>query len=751
MPVDTWNCTVAQDTDWGLGAGESYAHAVTGKNPLTNEYDLVGFATNLNVLPGLRLSGKTFTPALPNMTAIAQVRIAARVWKTAIYAGKYRWLIQLSNGLTATSDPVKPNSDASTDKYSPALSKPGGGSWTDEDLTGCIIGIETMGDGPWDGTDGSGGEIRAKYFRLEVDYTSDDPPIAEFSSDVTEVFEGGTVNFTDESQNAPTSWSWDFNEDASPDSILQDDSFVYVTQPAAPPNNAFDVSLTATNTEGSDTETKTDYIKVWKTTDNCIADFEADVLSGYAPLTVKFTDLSQVLVNDWDWDFGDGVGVSTDQNPTYIYNTPGTYDVSLDVDNGYTTDNETKVGYIEVLSAIPQFTISANPTSGQRPLEVQFTFNPSGGLVASSWVWDFGDGTGSVLENPVHTYKNPGTYTVSLTAGNEYGSDTVTEVDFITVTAIPLVVDFVANITKGLAPMTVRFRDLTTGDASSWLWDFGDSTPTSTERHPTHTYRSEGLYTVALTVNTGDPSEETETKIDYILVLDEDTGSTGGPTYLRFLWELQMHMMRPDDLTPCEAFEEFGGIDQVLSLINDRIARFQLETGTLKKEDTATLVSQSNYDLPQDLIELRRVEVDGVRIEPLDQYQMDRYNSVWEDSDSVSTDYLGYILEPSTEGLKLVLVPNRSFSPTVRVGYVYAPAEVIAPGDGLCGFGTNLWPPFPLPYVFWWIIRYGVQADLLKQEGELYDVSRAALCEQLWQAGVELVKLLHDSHGGNRG
>lgn len=749
MPVDTWKCTAVQDIDWGTVSPDTVnlAHAVTGTNPITNVEDLAGAANTLNTLPGNRVSGKTFTPALPGMTAVAQVRVVARVWKTAIYAGKYRWFIQLANGLVTTSDAVKPDGNAAIDRFSPAMARPGGGDWTDADLTDCRIGIETMGDGPWDGTVGSGGEIRCRYFRLEVDYTSDDPPIADFTSDVTEVFEGGTVNFEDTSQNAPTSWSWDFDADASPDSTNQDDSFVYATQPAPPPNNTYDVSLTATNTEGSDTETKTDYIKVWKTTDNCIADFEGDPLSGYAPLTVQFTDLSQVLVNDWDWDFGD-TGGSTEQNPKHTYTVPGLYTVSLDVDNGYTTDNETKVDYIEVLSAIPQFDFTGTPESGERPLEVVFQTTYSGGLVASSWTWDFGDGTGSVLENPTHTYKNPGLYTVELTVGNEYGTDTVTKVDYIEVTSIPAVADFVAHATRGVAPFTVRFRDLSTGDITSWSWDFGDGSPASIERHPTHTYREAGLYTVALTVNAG---EDTETKTDYILVLDEDTEGAGGPTYLRFLWELQLHMMRPDNLTPCDAFDEFGGIDTVLQYINDRIARFQLETGTLKKEDTITPDSENIYSLPTDLIELRRVEADGIRIEPIDQYQADRYNSAWEDLESSSTEYVGYVTEPSTEGLKLTLIPNRNASPTVRVAYVYAPPEVTEPGDNECGFGADLWPPFPLPYVFWWIIRYGVQADLLKQEGELYDVARAALCEQLWVAGVELTKLLHDSHGGKRG
>jgi len=62
------------------------------------------------------------------------------------------------------------------------------------------------------------------------------------------------------------------------------------------------------------------------------ARFTSDVTQGPAPLTVNFTDQSPYSPTAWVWDFGAGDG-STDQNPTYIYNDPGIYDVSLIVDD----------------------------------------------------------------------------------------------------------------------------------------------------------------------------------------------------------------------------------------------------------------------------------------------------------------------------------------------------------------------------------------------------------------------------------
>jgi uncharacterized protein (TIGR02145 family) len=75
----------------------------------------------------------------------------------------------------------------------------------------------------------------------------------------------------------------------------------------------------------------------------------------------------------------------------------------------------------------------ANQTSGEAPLTVNFTDlttdNPT------SWQWDFGDDGTSTQQNPTHTYNNEGTYTVSLTVTNSYGSDTEEKTDFITVSS----------------------------------------------------------------------------------------------------------------------------------------------------------------------------------------------------------------------------------------------------------------------------------------------------------------------------
>ena len=61
-----------------------------------------------------------------------------------------------------------------------------------------------------------------------------------------------------------------------------------------------------------------------------VALFAANITTGYVPLPVRFTDLSTGTPVAWNWDFGDGTN-SSDQNPTHIYTTPGTWSVTLNI------------------------------------------------------------------------------------------------------------------------------------------------------------------------------------------------------------------------------------------------------------------------------------------------------------------------------------------------------------------------------------------------------------------------------------
>lgn len=161
-----------------------------------------------------------------------------------------------------------------------------------------------------------------------------------------------------------------------------------------------------------------------------VVDFSGMPLSGDAPLTVQFTDLSINNPTSWSWDFGDG-NSSTQQNPSHLYSQPGTYTVILSGTNNYGTDSKVKNNYIQVngTGSSPLANFSASPVSGQAPLTVSFTDLSTN--EPTSWNWDFGDGNSSSDNNPNHTYNTDGSYTVSLTVANNLGSDTKTMNDLI--------------------------------------------------------------------------------------------------------------------------------------------------------------------------------------------------------------------------------------------------------------------------------------------------------------------------------
>jgi len=250
-----------------------------------------------------------------------------------------------------------------------------------------------------------------------------------------------------------------------------------------------------------------------------IAGFSAGPVSGTAPLTVTYTDESTGMIDTWEWDFGDNSDLSGEQNPSYTYDNPGTYTVSLIVTGPGGSDTETKTDYITVTYPAPVAHFTADPISGVHPLTVNFSNQSTGNI--TSWLWDFGDSSTSTDRNPAHTYDDAGTYTVELTVIGPGGTHTETKTDYIVVDYITPIANFIADPTSGVLPLTVWFTDKSTGDITGWLWDFGDG-KNSTEQNPAHSYIEEGLYTLTLAVS-GPEGLDTEIKTDYIAAYKELT------------------------------------------------------------------------------------------------------------------------------------------------------------------------------------------------------------------------------------
>jgi PKD repeat protein len=490
-------------------------------------------------------------------------------------------------------------------------------------------------------------------------------PSANFSANPLSGTVPLNVQFTDSSENDPTSWAWDFDDDGDVDSIAQSPVFTYATP------GTYSVNLTVTNAAGSDSEVKIGYINAFAATNTTpvisfvpasasvlpggskeyqirvdslpkglagydlvctvsntsvaeilavsypswaglrnttnysawsvrlsgvdtdrqiqpaatnvilanvtlkgdmagvtpiiisnvhmdadggdainsstnngqlivqsltpappVANFTGTPRSGNAPLSVQFTDTSTGSPTSWAWDFNnDGVIDNTSRNPSYIYNSPGTYSVNLTVTNSGGNDSELKTNYISVLTpppAPPVANFTGTPRSGNAPLSVQFTDTSTGS--PTSWSWDFNnDGViDNTTRNPIYSYPSPGTYSVNLTVTNAGGSDSELKTNYISVLTpppAPPIANFTGTPRSGNAPLSVQFTDTSTGSPTSWAWDFNnDGVIDNTSRNPMYTYLSPGAYSVNLTV-TNSGGRDSELKTNYITVQAPPSGT----------------------------------------------------------------------------------------------------------------------------------------------------------------------------------------------------------------------------------
>ncbi len=240
------------------------------------------------------------------------------------------------------------------------------------------------------------------------------------------------VTFTDASTGSPNGWQWDFTNDGSVDSTVQNPTTTYPTP------GDFTVKLTVRNKNTEADKTAAAFVHV---VGPVAADFTAaPTTSGGAPLTVLFTDASTQpngTISAWAWDFdGNGTTDSTLQNPSFTYATTGTFAVTLTATGESSSSTVTKAGFVTVTAPgtlVAAFTsrVTVSPIGGRvntlvgsvwNDETVTFTDTSSGS--PTSRLWNFGDGTTSTLTNPTHVFATAGTYNVFLTVTNATETDT---------------------------------------------------------------------------------------------------------------------------------------------------------------------------------------------------------------------------------------------------------------------------------------------------------------------------------------
>jgi PKD repeat protein len=172
------------------------------------------------------------------------------------------------------------------------------------------------------------------------------------------------------------------------------------------------------------------------------ADFKANVVSGTAPLNVQFTSTSTGSPTSYMWVFEPQT--SSDWNShhavtaVHTFKKAGVYTISLIVTNKDGSTTITKKGYITVKAQATKPTVdfTANKVTGKAPLSVQFTSKTTGNPTDYYWVFEpqtSSDWNSHHAVTAVHTFKKPGTYTISLSCKNAAGATTATKRAYIIV------------------------------------------------------------------------------------------------------------------------------------------------------------------------------------------------------------------------------------------------------------------------------------------------------------------------------
>lgn len=216
--------------------------------------------------------------------------------------------------------------------------------------------------------------------------------------------------------------------------------------------------------------------------------------------TVWFYAVDQFAV--YTWDFGDNTAqtnINHDTATFHVYNTPGTYYVTLFVNVGAEFDYLTQV----VTVGSNCFTAHFSSICGGSNY-IYFT-NQSVG--STSVHWNFGDAASgindtSVLANPYHLYPSAGNYLVTIIASNGTVSDTSMQSVYVPVNCISA--SIYQNIWGNCYADSTAFNVSYTGAITSYLWNFDDpfsgADNTSTLAQPKHFYTAIGNYNVQLII-----------------------------------------------------------------------------------------------------------------------------------------------------------------------------------------------------------------------------------------------------------
>lgn len=326
-------------------------------------------------------------------------------------------------------------------------------------------------------------------------------PIAEFALDSGFLDYGCapyTVQFVDLSDGPRDKYVWLFGDgdsstDTNPSHTYDSTGFFTVT-----------LKIWNTETDGFDAEVKNRFLLVGTTNSG----FTSSPLTGCQGLEVTFTP--DVINSNlaYSWDFGDTLSssnLSSDTIATHVYDSSGTYEVSLTV-----TDScgvKTTVDTI-IIQHCPTWAFQTSDTEicvGE-PITFEDISQPADGYIMfhDSADWWFGDDNRAIDDGTVeYTYNSPGTYTITLRTVSDGGTYMDSIEDFITVYDSTLaefsIVGDTARCFDPLQQLNIKFVSQSTGTIDSIRWDFGDGLiEVSPDTEVIHNYANPGRYSVSM-------------------------------------------------------------------------------------------------------------------------------------------------------------------------------------------------------------------------------------------------------------
>ena len=309
-----------------------------------------------------------------------------------------------------------------------------------------------------------------------------------------------------------TTWSWDVTGNGVQDFNTQNVTYNYAS------SGTYSVTLTVTSNNNCE-QTVTKPIVLFPVP---VASFSASTacVNGVATDFVNTSTISGGNIVFNGWAFGEG-GNSTQQNPSYDYQTAGNYAVTLGVISDLGCMHN--VTYTVEVLAKPNAGFTQDTTSGCPPVCIAFTDTSSGSVAIEQWNWKFENNYGeSNLQNPTYCYQTTGNYDVGLIITNAQGcKDTLVHTNLIAISPLP-VADFTLSPTStDVLNSVIEFSNNST-DAAAWSWDFGDGSAIDYSNYnPSYAYGDSGHFQVQVVVVNTYLCSDTTYQLVEILPVDD--------------------------------------------------------------------------------------------------------------------------------------------------------------------------------------------------------------------------------------